>query len=70
MSEPSTEQEWALLTRLARGERLAPGDMATAIKLQSRGLIELDVSLDGSICGTRLTVAGEGLARLRRLMRA
>lgn len=70
MSEPTTEQEWALLVRLARGETLAPGDLAVAIKLQSRGLAHLRVSLDGAIMGCDLTPAGEGMARLRQAVLA
>lgn len=70
MSEPTTDQEWDVLTRLARGERLKPGDLAPAIKLQSRGLVVLETDLSGAILCAVPTEAGQGLARLRRAMLA
>lgn len=70
MDDDPVPAEWALLERLSTGGAVAPGDLATLIRLRNRGLISLAVSLDGVTITAALTLAGEGLARLRRAVLA
>jgi hypothetical protein len=66
---PTAEDEWSLLERLSLLPDLREGEMATAIRLQSRGLASLIVDITGAVKGAALTEAGSGLLLLRRAMR-